>query len=107
LHSNAKSEPKLRSSYIIEEPSTYYREDEFCYEKYEPFLARGALEIFDIPMAKIRKFCKALISTSFISIGSIILGGIFGKIQEHSYSNRNCWMCLGILFYTFFFWDLS
>ena len=103
LHSNAKSEPKLRSSYIIEEPSTYYREDEFCYEKYEPFLARGALEIFDIPMPKIRKFCKALISTSFISIGSIILGGIFGKIQEHSYSNRNCWMCLGTLFLTFFF----
>ena len=76
LNSNAKSEPSSRNSYIIEEPSTYYREDEFCYEKYEPFLVKGALEIFDIPTSRIRKFCKALLSTIFISLGLIILSTI-------------------------------
>ncbi len=32
LHNNAKNEPKSRSGYIIEKPSTYYNEEEFCYE---------------------------------------------------------------------------
>ena len=73
LNNNTKSEPNSRESYIIEDPSAYYREDEFCYEKYEPFLVKGALYIFDIPMSKISKFCKALLSTLFISLGTLIL----------------------------------
>ena len=98
LHNNAKTEPKTRSGYIIEEPSTYYNEEEFCYEKYEPFLAKGALDIFDIPTKDIKKYCKALISTIFISIGSFILGVlmILG-------CGRNDWfMIFGSLFYLFF-----
>ena len=73
LHHYAKVEPLSRAKYFIEEPSTYYREDEFCYENYEPFLISGALEIFDLPMKNIKKYCKALISTIFIFIGSLIL----------------------------------
>jgi hypothetical protein len=73
LNNNTKSEPNSRESYIIEDPLAYYREDEFCYEKYEPFLVKGALYIFDIPMSKISKFCKALLSTLFISLGTLIL----------------------------------
>ena len=73
LNNNTKSEPNSRESYIIEDPSAYYREDEFCYEKYEPFLVKGALDIFDLPMSKISKFCKALLSTLFISLGTLIL----------------------------------
>jgi len=104
IHGNAKSEPKLRSHYIIEEPSTYYREDEFCYEKYEPFLAKGALDTFDIPMSKLRKFCKALISTSLISIVSIILGGVFALIGKKQYgSKKDRFMSFGMLFYIVFF----
>ena len=103
IHGNAKSEPKLRSHYIIEEPSTYYREDEFCYEKYEPFLAKGALDTFDIPMSKLRKFCKALISTSLISIGSIILMGVFVLIGKNKILKQDLFMCFGLLFYTFFY----
>ena len=53
LNNNTKSEPNSRESYIIEDPSTYYREDEFCYENYEPFLVKGALDIFGLPMSKI------------------------------------------------------
>ena len=52
IHGNAKSEPKLRSHYIIEEPSTYYREDEFCYDNYENFIIKGALDTFGIPIKK-------------------------------------------------------
>ena len=104
IHSNAKSEPGGRSRYIIEEPSTYYREDEFCYENYEPFLAKGALDIFDIPMSKIRKFCKALISTSLISIGSIIIGVVLVLIGSKQYGSKQSWfMCFGMLFYIIFY----
>ena len=82
LNSNAKSEPSSRDSYIIEEPSTYYREDEFCYENYEPFLVKGALDIFDIPTGRIRKFCKALLSTIFISLGLIIISTILFLVSK-------------------------
>ena len=90
LNSNAKSEPSSRNSYIIEEPSTYYREDEFCYEKYEPFLVKGALEIFDIPTSRIRKFCKALLSTIFISLGLIILSTILIAVGNKRTKDLGC-----------------
>ena len=49
LHNNARSEPKYRNRYIINDPSIYYTEEEFCYENYESFIVRGALKTFDIP----------------------------------------------------------
>ena len=97
LNSNAKSEPSSRNSYIIEEPSTYYREDEFCYEKYEPFLVKGVLEIFDIPTSRIRKFCKALLSTIFISLGLIILSIILIALGIENNSDGT--KCLGYCLY--------
>jgi hypothetical protein len=104
LNNNTKSEPNSRESYIIEDPSAYYREDEFCYEKYEPFIAKGALDIFNIPTKNIRKYCKALISTIFISIGSIILGAILVLSGSKSYGGKRDWlMCFGSLFYLFFY----
>ena len=96
MHNNAKSETKSRNRFVFEDPSTYYREDEFCYENYEPFIVKGALDIFSLPMSKIRKYCKALISTIFISLGSIILGGIFVCLHN------DCLMSLALLFYIFF-----
>ena len=104
LHSNAKNEPKSRSGYIIEEPSTYYNEEEFCYENYEPFIVKGALDIFDIPTKNIKKYCKALISTILISIGSVILGFILVLVSDKLYGRkRERLMCFGALFYLFFY----
>lgn len=97
LNNNTKSEPKSRERYIIEDPSIYYREDEFCYEKYEPFLVKGALDIFDLPMSKISKFCKALLSTLFISLGNLILSIIITAIGRHKDSG-SC-VGFGCLFY--------
>ena len=96
LNKNAKSEPSLRNLYIIEDPSTYYREDEFCYENYEPFLVKGALDIFDIPTSRIRKFCKALLSTIFISLGLIIISTILFLVSKakHSEGTEICGFCL-------------
>ena len=102
MHSNAKSEPKLRSRYTIEGYSTYYIEDEFCYDYYELFLTKGALDIFDIPMSKIRKFCKALISTIFISIGSIFIMGVFIAFNFKDNCPEKLYGILGILFLIFF-----
>ena len=82
LLNNAKNEPESRINYIVEDPSLFYTEEEFCYENCEPFVIRGAIKIFDIPIKNIRKYCKAVISTIFITIGSIILGGIFNSIAE-------------------------
>ena len=102
LHNNARSEPISRNRYIINDPSTYYTEEEFCYENYESFIVRGALKTFDIPTEKIRKFCKGLICTVFITIGSIILSSIFSCIAKASYRARDTCMCLGALFSLFF-----
>ncbi len=99
---NAKSEPKSRNSYIIEEHLNYYNEEEFCYEKYEPFLVKGALETFDIPTKNIKKYCKAVISLIFITLGSTILSSIFVCVGKYSWRNHDCFMCLAILFYLFF-----
>ena len=96
LNKNAKSEPSLRNLYIIEDPSAYYREDEFCYENYEPFLVKGALDIFDIPTVRIRKFCKALLSTIFISLGLIIISFILflASKAKRSEGTECCGFCL-------------
>ena len=102
LHSNAKSEPKSRDKYILEEPSNYYREDEFCYEKYESFIISGALELFDLPMKNIKKYCKALISTIFISIGSVILAPILVCCSKKWYASGDIYRCFAILFYIIF-----
>ena len=102
LHSNAKSEPKSRDKYILEEPSNYYREDEFCYEKYESFIISGALELFDLPMKNIKKYCKALISTIFISIGSVILAPILFLCSNKSYGSGEIYRCFAIFFYIIF-----
>ena len=101
LLSNAEIEPGSRSRYIIEELTTFYTEEELCYEKYEPFIVKGALDTFDIPTKNIRKYCKALLSTIFISFGSIILSSILVFIGTKSYRARDCCMCLGALFYLF------
>ena len=102
LLNNATSEPKSRSKYIIEERLTYYYEEEFCYEKYEAFLAKGALDIFDIPTKNIKKYCKAVISTIFITLGSIILSSVFVCIGKKSLRKSDYFMCLAMLFYLFF-----
>ena len=105
LHNNARSEPKYRNRYIINDPSTSYTEEEFCYENYQSFIVSGALKKFDIPTEKIRKFCKGLIGTIFISIGSFILSSIFFGIYKADKS-RTTFMALHGLFYVLFFLGL-
>ena len=85
LLNNAKNEPESRINYIVEDPSLFYTEEEFCYETCEPFVIKGAIKIFDLPVKNIRKYCKAVISTIFITIGSIILGTIFNSLAEKYY----------------------
>ena len=97
LSKNSKNEPKLRSGYIIEEPETYYREDEFCYENYQPFINKGALKIFDLPMKKINIFSKALIITIFTSIFSFILGVVLYCIGRRKSHSNDCYVFLGAI----------
>ena len=72
LH-KAKGEPKNRSKYITKDPSYYYEEGEFCYDNYEKYIRKGALNLFNLPIKKIKKYTIVLIITIFIAIGSIIL----------------------------------
>ena len=97
LNKNSKNEPKSRSSYIIEKPETYYREDEFCYENFQPFINKGALKIFDLPIKKINIFSKALIITLFTSIFSLILGVTFFCIGKYKSHSNNCYVCLSAI----------
>ena len=77
LLKNTKSEPKNRISYIAKDPSNYYEEHEFCYIEYERFLIKGAFDTFDLRIKRIKKYCKAVLATIFIAIGSLIMMVIF------------------------------
>ena len=73
LLKNTKSEPKNRISYIVKEPSYYYEEHEFCYIEYERFIIKGAFNSFDLRIKRIKKYCKAVLATIFIALGSLIM----------------------------------
>ena len=98
LH-NAKNEPKDRIRYINQNFTNYYTEGEFCYDNYEQFIISGALNTFDIPLKKIKKYTRALLGTMFISIGSIILAIICFILGKKFGS---CGLAFGMLFYLFF-----
>ena len=87
---NAKSEPSNRNRYISRDPSLYYYEGDFCYEYYEKFIKKGAIDTFGFPMKKIKKYARALLATIFISIGSLILALIFLCISKCSYGMKDC-----------------
>ena len=73
LLKNAKSEPKNRINYITKDPSYYYEEHEFCYIECERFIIKGAFDTFDLRIKRIKKYCKAVLATLFIAIGSLIM----------------------------------
>ena len=87
---NAKNEPSNRSRYISKDPLNYYTEGDFCYEYYEKFIKNGAIDTFGFPMKKIKKYTRALLSTIFISIGSLILSSIFMCIKKCSSCKGDC-----------------
>ena len=103
---NAKSEPTSRTNYIIEERLNFYYEGEFCYENYEPYLVKGALDTFNIPTKKIKKYCRGVISLIFITVGSFILASVFVCLGKSSFSNEDCFMGLASLFYLFVFFGI-
>ena len=100
LH-NSKNEPKNRNIYIRKDPSNYYDEGEFCYDNYENFIIKGALDIFDIPIKKIKKYTQALLSTIFISIGSLAIASILVCIGKSQY-NHSLSIGFACCFYIFF-----
>ena len=100
LH-NAKNEPNNRIRYINKNFTNYYTEGEFCYDNYEQFIVSGALNTFDIPLKKIKKYTRALLGTIFISIGSIVLAIIF-LILGKKYKYEDFFNALGIFFFLFY-----
>ena len=105
LH-NAKNEPKDRIRYINQNFTNYYTEGEFCYDNYEQFIVSGALNTFDIPLKKIKKYTRALLGTMFISIGSIVLIIIFFILENNVFACRDWGQIFGMLFYLFFILSL-
>ena len=97
LIKNTKSEPKYRQRYIGKEPSVYYDVGEFCYDSYEKFVSKGAFDLFDLRMKRIKKYAKALVSTMLIAIGSLIFATIFAHLAP----KHACLFCLAALFYLF------
>ena len=87
LNNNAKSEPKSREGYIIEDPSTCYREDEFCYENYEPFL----LEVNTNPgLEESSPLIKMLVPRMIDDAFRLTIDKMFenGKNNGNDYSNN-------------------
>ena len=73
VYHNANDEPGDRLKYYesedFESVSKYYSEGEFCFDNSQSYLDKGAFEVFDIRMKKIRNFSLALIVTFIISFG--------------------------------------
>lgn len=99
LNKNAKNEPKNRNRYISVDPTNYYSEGDFCYDNYENFIVKGAFDCFNLKIKKIKKFSTAVISTIFISIGSII----FIIITLFLCINSDTKLCIISLLYFFLF----
>jgi len=98
---NTKDEPQNRIQYINKDFENYYIEGEFCFENYEKFIINGALETFDIPLKKIKKYTRALLGTIFISISLMVfllIFAIFKKACEYEDSA----MCCVLFFYIIF-----
>ena len=105
LH-NVKKAPSNRNIYIKKDPSNYYEEGEFCYDNYENFIIKGALDSFGLPIKKLKKYTRALLGTIFISIGSIIISLIFIFITKCSYYRSDTYIGFASCFYGFFFLHL-
>ena len=98
----AKNEPKNRIRYINQNFTNYYTEGEFCYDNYEQFIVSGALNTFDIPLKKIKKYTRALLGTMFITIGSIVLTIIFIFLHNKVGGYSDWYQIFGMLFYLIF-----
>ena len=59
------------------------------------------MDIFDIPIKKIKKYTQALLSTIFISIGSLAIATILVNIGKHQY-NDSLSIGFAFCFYIFF-----
>ena len=104
LLNNSKNEPSNRNIYIRKDPSNYYEEGEFCYDNYENFIIKGALNKFDISTKHIKRYARATLGTIFISIGSIIIASIFKCIAININNNKarynklkNCFFIIFII----------
>ena len=70
---NCKNEPTNFQNYINIDDLELYSNSDFCIEKANSYFDKGAFETFDLRIKKIKTFSKALVSTTLISIGLLIL----------------------------------
>ena len=94
VKNNAKNEPTNRSSYISDDPLNYYIEGDFCYDNYLNYPSKGAFNIFDLRMKKIKKYAKALITTYLITVIVTVLTFIYSIVGEALFKNKK--KCLAI-----------
>lgn len=73
---NSKNEPLNYAVFVSNETLVNYTEGDFCYGRKNEYLKRGAFQLFNIRMKKIKKFAKALLALKFISIGTGFFTGI-------------------------------
>ena len=94
VKNNAKNEPTNRSFYISDDPLNYYIEGDFCYDNYLNYPSKGAFNIFDLRMKKIKKYAKALITTYLITVIVTVLTFIYSIVGEALFKNKK--KCLAI-----------
>ena len=96
IKNNSKNEPEKRDSYIYEDPLNYYIEGDFCYDKSLVYLDKGAFNVFDLRMKKIKKYSKALIVIYVITIILTVITMIFNvlSITKLKYKEK----CVSIIY---------
>ena len=96
----AKKEPSNRNIYIRNNFLNYYEEGEFCYDYFEDFIIKGALDTFDISIKNIKKYTRALLGTIFITIFSLIISPILICFSKCKHDESYMWaaLCFYVIF---------
>ena len=96
VKNNAKNEPANRDSYIYDDPLNYYIEGDFCYDKSLVYPDKGAFNIFDLRMKKIKKYSKALIVIYLITIIITVITMIFNILAKTKLKYKK--KCVSIIY---------
>ncbi len=96
---NSKNEPLNYAVFVSNETLVNYTEGDFCYGRKYEYLKRGAFQLFNIKMKKIKKFAKALLASKFISIGTFFFIGIVNGCYRKCKDTSICFFLLFCLIY--------
>ena len=88
VNQKAKDEPTNRGGYIMYDPYDYYTEGDFCIDRLEPYISKGAFKEFDLRIKKIKRYSTILIVILLVKMGLSLLASILGQCCKSKKCSR-------------------